>query len=95
MYYMRKISLPTTEFSASALQRHSDEVTHAASLAPVTITKRGKARFVLMSVEQYCDIYDSQDARQVFATSDIAPELLNRLMPEMERIISTGELDDA
>ncbi len=91
---MENVKLPEIQFSASDLQRQTDDVTHAASLAPVTITKRGKPRFVLMSVEQYRGFQGHHETRQVFATSDMPSELVERLMPEMNKIIMAGERDD-
>ena len=50
---MEKHDSPFNSFPASALQRQTDEVTHATSRGPVVITKHGKPRFVLMSMEDF------------------------------------------
>jgi prevent-host-death family protein len=65
MYYMENFKLPDVQFSASDLQRQTDDVTHAASRAPITITKRGKARFVMMSVDDYAALQQQRDNKDV------------------------------
>jgi antitoxin Phd len=92
---MENVKLPDIQFSASDLQRQTDDVTHAASRAPITITKRGKARFVMMSVDDYASLTQGRDVRGVFATSDMQQDLLERLQPEINRILMAGDQDDA
>jgi prevent-host-death family protein len=92
---MKNIKLPDVQFSASDLQRRTDDVTHAASRAPITITKRGKARFVMMGVDDYATLTQGRDVRQVFATSDMPADMMERLQPEIDRILTAGDQDDA
>jgi prevent-host-death family protein len=92
---MENVKLPDIQFSASDLQRQTDDVTHAASRAPVTITKRGKARFVMMSVDDYAALTQGRDVRKAYATSEMPTDLMERLRPEIDRILVAGDQDDA
>lgn len=67
-------------FSTTDLSRNIRDVTHAASQAPVTITERKKARYVMMSVEMFHRL----DPRRVYTAENIPPEIADWLVPQLE-----------
>ena len=74
-------------FSTVELLRDLKTVTHAASRAPVTITQHRKPRFVMMAVEDYERLSNS-DPHRVHRIEETPPELA-KLTPEgLDRIIN-------
>lgn len=74
-------------FAFSDLNRQSGEVLDAALAAPVTLTKHGKPKVVMMSIEVFEDL-----ARQRAYTIEGAPEYVHQeLMSAVDALLS--ELD--
>jgi antitoxin Phd len=66
-------------FSLTDLSNRSGEVVEAAFRGPVEITRRGKRKFVLLTVEEYDRLVNAADTRQAFHADD-APEDVARMM---------------
>jgi antitoxin Phd len=45
--------LPNVRYAASEMARNTSEILHKAAQEPVSITKHGKSRFVVMSQEHF------------------------------------------
>lgn len=71
-------------FSTADLARKVGDVTHAASEAPVTITHHNKARYVLMSIEEFERI----NPQRAYAVGEIPDEILDWMLPALENIAS-------
>lgn len=58
-------------FSATELGNRTGDVLSAALQAPVAIDRHGKARFVLLSTEEYDKMTSRKDPRQAFNVRDM------------------------
>ena len=61
-------------FSTVELAQHISDVTHAAAVEPVAITRRGQPQFVLMSVERYQKLTSLSDPRRSHAVEHMPDE---------------------
>jgi antitoxin Phd len=77
-------------FSAADLARRTGDVLHAASQKPVAITKNGKPRFVLMTT----DVFDRINPQKAYSTHDLPEDVLEWLLPGLERIANGEGYDD-
>jgi antitoxin Phd len=66
-------------FSLADLSNRSGEVVEAAFRGPVEITRRGKRKFVLLTVEDYDRLVSAADNRRAFH-ADEAPEEVAAMM---------------
>lgn len=73
------------EFGTSTLTRDIGDVLHAAAKGPVKITQRGKARFVLMSIEDF-ERREKLNPRRVFRTGEEPPEIRAILEEAFKRL---------
>ncbi|MGE7471963.1 type II toxin-antitoxin system Phd/YefM family antitoxin [Bosea sp. NPDC003192] len=83
------------EFSFSDLNRRSGDVLDAALAEPVSLVKRGKAKIVMLPVEQYERMKDRARSHEPRAfTLDTAPdEDIENLMVGFQEIIDEAERD--
>lgn len=83
-------------FSTVELTQQIGTVTHIASKEPVAITQHRKARFVLMSIEDYEKMHERMRPRQVYGIGETPPELADMLATELEKRIkdSSSDYDD-
>jgi len=75
-------------FSARDLQRRSGEIQDAALREPITITRNGRARLVMLSVEEYERL--KRRDRRVFLAEELSEEEIAAIAsaepsPEAER----------
>jgi len=75
-------------FAFSDLNRQSGEVLDAALMGPVTLTKRGRPRLVVMSVEAYAEL----DQLRAFTVAGAPDHIHEELMEGLNEIL---EDDDA
>jgi prevent-host-death family protein len=75
-------------FSTAELARKTGDVTHAASQAPISITQHNKPRFVMMSVE----MFEKMNPQRAYGVDEIPDEILDWLLPGLEKIAS-GDFD--
>jgi len=71
-------------FTSSDLKQNVGDVLMAAAREPVSITKHDKARYVLMSVEEY-NRRASKDPRKVFAVEETPSDIHDILMASLDR----------
>lgn len=79
------------EYPSTDLKQRLGDVLDAASREPVSITRHGKARFVLMGVEAY-EARFSADARKSYAIEEMPDEHL-ALLEESLKKLEDGERD--
>lgn len=75
-------------FAFSDLNRQSGEVLDAALAAPVTLTKRGKPKLVVMSVEAYDRFSRMQRA---FTIENAPDDVHEELMAAVEEILGDSD----
>lgn len=75
-------------FPSTDLKQTIGDVLHAASQAPVTITRHKKPRYVLMSIRDY-ELRFQRDEREVYAVEEMPAEHL-----EMLEAAYTGQADE-
>ena len=76
-------------FSLSALNRQSGEVVDAAMVAPVSLTKRGKPKLVMMPFEAY----ERLRITRAYTLENAPDEVNNELMGAIDEILE--DLKDA
>lgn len=77
------------QFSTVELTQKIGDVTHLASREPVAITQHRKARFVLMSVEDYERLVSRGDTRQAWTAKNVPDDLIEELETAFETYEST------
>ena len=79
------------EFSATDLGNKTGDVLAAAWQEPVTITRHGKARFIMLTTDTYNRIQRSLDPRIARRTADMPANEGAVLEAELTRMIEEGE----
>lgn len=79
------------EYPSTDLKQRLGDVLDAASREPVSITRHGKARFVLMNVEAY-EARFPEDSRKSYATEEMPAEHL-ALLEQALKNLTDGERD--
>ena len=79
------------EYPSTDLKQRLGDVLDAASREPVSITRHGKARFVLMNVEAY-EARFPKDSRKSYATEEMPAEHL-ALLEQALKNLTDGERD--
>lgn len=72
------------QFSTVELTQKIGDVTHVARREPVAITQHRKARFVLMSIEDYERLVSRGDTRQAWSVADVPDDLIEELETAFE-----------
>jgi len=67
------------QFAAGDLTHHTGDLFEAAAVAPVTITKHRKPRFVIMSLERFEALTTGRSAQVALDVADM-PEELGKLL---------------
>ena len=75
------------QFSATELANHTGDVLAAAAQAPVSIARHGKARFVVLTAEQYALIQARGDSRRVVDLMSLSDDEAERLVQELQHSI--------
>jgi prevent-host-death family protein len=63
--------MPSISFPASEMARKTADILHKATQEPVTITKHGKSRFVVMSQEYFDRLQKSANPRRSLEWSEL------------------------
>ena len=79
-------------FTSSDLKQNVGDVLFAASNGPVAITKHDKARYVLMTLEEFDRRKLNSDPRKVFTVEETPDEVHAVLMEELDRQL--GDLNN-
>lgn len=74
-------------FSFSDLSRKSGDVLDAALAGPVSLVKRGKAKVVMLPVDEYRKLIDGSGARQAFSLDTAPDEDIQALMEGFQKIV--------
>lgn len=75
------------QFSATELANHTGDVLAAAAQGPVSIARHGKARFVVLTAEQYTLIQTRGDSRRAVHLSDLTDDEAERLTRALQHSI--------
>ena len=79
------------EFSITDLSKKRGDVLAAASQEPVTITRYGKPRFIILSTEAFAQMQIPKDPRLARRTADIPADEGAVLEAELTNIILSDE----
>ena len=77
-------------FTTNDLNKQVGEVTHAATMAPILITRHRKPRYVMMSFDHYQRIKAATYPRRVYGAGE-TPEDLSVLFGEEVERLANGE----
>jgi len=77
------------EFKAADVTRNSGDVFAAAAVAPVTITKHSKPRFVVTTIERYELLSAQADSQESYAIDELPDDLARTFIDKLE-----ADLDD-
>ena len=75
------------QFSSTELANRTGDVLAAAAQAPVSIARHGKARFVVLTAEQYALIQARGDSRRVLDLMNLSDDEAERLVQELQHSI--------
>jgi len=78
------------KFSTVDLLRDIKTVTMAADRQPVAITQHRKARYVLMTYDDFEAMKQKGDPRKVYGPNEAPSELAELIGPELDRLIQEG-----
>jgi PHD/YefM family antitoxin component YafN of YafNO toxin-antitoxin module len=72
------------------MNRASGEILEAALIEPVTLTKRGKDKLVILTAEQYQKLID-QSRTQAYGLLDARDDIHQELMTGLDEIIGADD----
>ena len=75
-------------FSSTELANKTRDVLPAAAQEPVNIQRHGKARYVLLTVEQFERLHAKVDQRRAVHVEDLAPDEAEQLIAQLEHSIA-------
>lgn len=81
-------------FTLTELNSRPGSVIDAASRSPVSLTKHGKPRFVVMSVEDYETRIAGNNPQRAYRWDEAPDELVELFLPELERLARGEGYDD-
>ncbi|UVC07772.1 type II toxin-antitoxin system Phd/YefM family antitoxin [Rhizobium sp. TH2] len=78
-------------FSFSDLSRKSGDVLDAALAGPVSLVKRGKAKVVMLPLDEYQKLVDGNGGRQAFSIDTASDDDIATLVEGFQRILDDSE----
>jgi prevent-host-death family protein len=81
-------------YTTADLNKQVGEATNAASKGPVTITRRRKPRFVIMSYEHYQQISKQGDPRRAYGAGETPDDVAARFAGALDRLAEGEGYDD-
>lgn len=78
------------KFSTVDLLRDIKTVTMAADRQPVAITQHRRARYVLMTYDDFEAMQKSRDPRKAYGPNEAPPELAALIGSELDKLIAEG-----
>ncbi|GEC33933.1 prevent-host-death protein [Sinorhizobium fredii USDA 205] len=78
------------KFSTVDLLRDIKTVTMAADRQPVAITQHRRPRYVLMTYDEFEAMKSRGDPRHVYGPNEAPKELVDLIVPELDRLIDDG-----
>jgi hypothetical protein len=82
------------KFTTVDLLRDIKTVTMAADRQPVAITQHRKPRYVLMTYDEFEAMKGRGDPRRVYGAHEAPEELVDIVLPELDRLIEEGREAD-
>jgi antitoxin Phd len=78
------------QFSLTDLSNRSGEIVEAAYRGPVSITKHGRRKFVILTAEDYDRLAAAADPRRVYTVDTMPDDLREMLIAGLDEIARTG-----
>ncbi len=78
------------KFTTVELLRDIKTVTMAADRQPVAITQHRKPRYVLMTYDEFEAMKSKGDPRRAYGANEAPRDLVDLIMPELDRLIEEG-----
>jgi prevent-host-death family protein len=69
-----------SDYSLTDLSNKSGEIVEAAFRGPVTITQRGRRKFVLMTADDYDRLAGAADVRRAMHVDDIPKDIADMML---------------
>ena len=82
------------KFTTVELLRDIKTVTMAADRQPVAITQHRKPRYVLMTYDEFEAMKSKSDPRRAYGANEAPQDLVDLIMPELDRLIEEGREAD-
>ena len=82
-------------FTLTDLNNRPGNVIDAASRAPISLTKHGRPRFVVMSVDDYEAHIARSNPQRAYRLDEMPDELRDLFGPELERLARGEGYDDS
>lgn len=82
------------KFTTVELLRDIKTVTMAADRQPVAITQHRKPRYVLMTYDEFEAMKSKNDPRRAYRAHEAPQDLVDLIMPELDRLIEEGREAD-
>lgn len=80
--------MPNIRYAASEMARNTSEILHKAAQEPVSITKHGKSRFVVMSQEHFDRLSRGGNARRVLTWAELPDDEMQALEKAVDNYLS-------
>ena len=80
--------MPSISFPASEMARKTADILHKAAQEPVSITKHGKGRFVVMSQEHFESLQKGANPRRVVAWDDLPDDEISAVENAIDDYLS-------
>ena len=81
-------------FSTLDLTKNIKSVTDAAIKGPVAITKRGKPKFVMLTMDYFQRLQKGPDPRRVYRVEETPPELAEMFLAHIDKFLEENESSD-
>ena len=81
-------------YTLTDLGVRSGEVVDAAHKGPVQLTKHGRPKFVLMTLDDYEAMRGRADPRRVHLANETPPELADKILPGLDALACGEGYDD-
>jgi hypothetical protein len=82
------------KFTTVDLLRDIKTVTMAADRQPVAITQHRKPRYVLMTYDEFEAMKSRSNPRRVYGPNEAPQDLVDIILPELDRLIEEGREAD-
>jgi antitoxin Phd len=80
--------VPSISYPASEMARNTSEILHKAAQEPVSITKHGKSRFVVMSQEHFERLSSGPNPRRVLTWAELPEDEKGALENAVDRYLA-------
>lgn len=84
----------SVKFTLTDLSNRSGEIVDAAMRAPVELTKHGRSRFMLLSIDDYRALKGRADTRHAYLARETPPEVADEILPGLDALARGEGYDD-